>query len=63
MDLYRDCFMVIAINDTEHKGIYADALLDYIEFSEEVARFIAKKCAENLKHGYKLIDFILKIRK
>ena len=61
-DLYTDDFIVITVNEEENKGIYADMLMGYMEFSVQVAEFIARKCKENMKHGYRLLDHIKVMR-
>lgn len=54
--LYMDNFLIISIH--KNKGFCADCLLGYIEMSPNVAAYIAKKCKENIKAGYKLLELI-----
>lgn len=56
MDLYYDGFITLKENTEENYAIYADFYMGFFQMSIPVARFIAKKLKENLKHGYFLLD-------
>lgn len=58
LELYRDNFCTIIISG--EKGCYTNAVLDYIEFSPSVARYIATRYKNNVRLGCKLIDFVSK---
>lgn len=61
-ELYRDGFCVIGIKDDSNGGFYADISLMYIEFSAAVALFLADKLEMNERHGYRLIDMLVRRR-
>ena len=62
-DIYEDGFIVIGINEENNSGFYTDATcMLFMEFSREVAEFLARKCRENMEHGYNLIDYIYRKR-
>lgn len=56
VELFKNDFFIIFISG--NKGYYSSALLDFIEFSPIVARYIANKCNQDEKTGCKLINFI-----
>lgn len=63
MELYYDGFLRIVADEETGIACWADKYMRWDMLTVELAKFIAKKCNEDWEHGYKLIDFINKIRR
>ena len=63
MDIYKDWFCVIRVNEKENYAMYADMYMGFFIMSIPIAKYIAARLKENVKYGCHLLDLAKQIFK